>query len=478
MDWDVLLDGNSIRDKVVSFSIRRARTNFCNELTLVLADYALYSQFDFTEVPESERIEILTDIGQGLVSQGKFFAERPNVVQDKDQITLPSLWGRDKTARLTQPFARRINKEWDEDTTLFGIIEEMLEACGLEYSAARVLISDYKIYGGSYSVRNRYPVEILADLVSKTDGYLRTDRSGKLWVLCDLYHWDTPDGEVHGGLIQNISEQVEYPDFGNRIKVGTFTRGWEVNVDIQLSLEDSSIAIGGSTLGRAIVTHNDGRPVADGYAVQWTSDNPGYAHWQHATTHVKTVRFNNEGQRASGRRRVSTDYPIRQVHSVTETATGQQKAVESFQGRSIILAEPLQFTDSTVTIDYEAGGIAENTLIAGSTGEVEVDVHAVVEVFVRDTVTARIDSESGQEQGDKDMYVTVIYKDFHTREPIPEAAFSLDGESKGNTDPDGIIDLGLVKGGLHDVRLTKTGYQDTEGDGLANDEIYVGESAG
>jgi hypothetical protein len=478
--WDCLLDGVSIKDKVASFDIAKGGGAFCKALTLALPDRTLYEGWDFTQVPEAPRIEVRTERDGVWISEGIFFIEKPTLVQTKDQIILPALWGRDESARLTQPFAARISKEWPEDTTLFAIIQELLESCGLEYSASRLLISDYVIYAGSYSVSGRYPLEILVELVAKTDGYLATDRNNLLWVLRDLYHCIVapgPGDTLHGGQIQQITETTEFPDFGNRIKVGSYARADETNADIDLELDDSSIVINTTTLARAVVTHLDGAPVADGYAVDWTTDNAAYAHWLNAQTHVYTHRFKDdqrEPQYATSRYLVSTTYPIRQVHSVTEVATGLIKTVKEFKGRSITLEEPLTFTDSGVLIDYETG-YAENTLVAGAVGEVEVDVHALVEIYIRDTKTARIDTAIGSSSEDKDKLVTIEYIDFHTKIPLPGVALTLDGVAKGETDIDGQLDIGLVAGGEHAVVGTKTGYKPSNlPDGLANDTIYIG----
>jgi hypothetical protein len=476
--WDCLLDGNSIRNKIAQFDIFKGGGSFCKELTLGLNDSSLYASFNFQQVPAAPRLEIRTEVDGIWASEGIFFIEKPTLVQTKDAITLPALRGRDESARLTQPFAARISKEWPTDTTLFTIIQELLESCGLEYSASRILISDYLIYAGSYSVQGRYPLEILQELVGKTDGYLATDRNNLLWVLRDLYHCIVapgPGDTLHGAQIQQITEIVELPDFGNRIKVGTYSRTDEANLAIALELDDSSIAIGETTRARAVVTHLDGSPVADGHVVDWTTDNPAYAHWLNARTTVYTRPIPAEAQYATSRYLVSTTYPIRQIHSVIEVATGLVKTVKEFKGRSITLDEatPLTFIDSAVLIDYETAW-AENTLVAGVVGEVQVDCHAIVAVYIRDTRTVRIDTESGASSEDKDKLVTIEIIDFHTELPIPGAAFFLDGVAKGVMGSDGQLDIGLVAGGEHGVIITADDHKPSNlPDGLANDTILV-----
>lgn len=99
----------------------------------------------------------------------------------------------------------------------------------------------------------------------------------------------------------------------------------------------------------------------------------------------------------------------------------------------------------------------------------------MVEVFVRDSATMRIDTAPGQEQDEEDRYVTVVVKDFMTEEEIASAAVALDGAAKGATGEGGSLDLGLIPGGEHSIRVTKTGYKPTSDpdDGLENDTIRI-----
>ncbi|MBN1253997.1 MAG: hypothetical protein JXA50_01820 [Deltaproteobacteria bacterium] len=476
MNYDILLDGTSIKNKVTLANLHKGRKLFCKELTLNLHDKELYKEFNFKQIPAEPRIEVLTEGELGWISEGKFFVEQNDIAQDKDKI-IPSLWGRDISARLTFPFAVRISKEWPIEAMLFEIFQEIIEGADLEYNESRILINNYQTYPSSYAVTSRYPLEILIELISKTDGLLYTDRLNQLWILKDTHSWDSTQTEIHGGMIQNITERVVQPEFGNRIYVGSMSKEGDANVAISLEMESTSVACGESVAAKAVVTFLDGTPAPDGYAVDWTTDNPAYANWQNVRTHVYTHRIPEEAQSASGNVRiVSTKYPIRQVHSVTEVDTGETKAVKEFKGRSITLDESLTFTNSAVIIDYETA-YAVNTLIAGSTGEVEVPVHAIVEVFVRDTVAMRIDTESGDQTGDQAMFVTLIYKDFVNKEPIGAGIIPIvDGQSKAASDENGETDLGLLEGGAHSHKVSEgnagsLGYKGTEGDGLANDEF-------
>jgi hypothetical protein len=477
MDWDVLFDGVSIADKVISFDIVKGRGHFCKQVTVEVADYSLKDSIDLTGVLEDLLLEVQTNTGSGWISEGTFFIERCSPSQNKDAITL-TLWGRDESAKLTQPFARKMSKEYDEDTTLYEIIEEILTDCGLEYDEDRMLIDDFIIYANSYSVQEMYPLEVLQQLVSVTDGFLYTDRQGQIWVVKDEYHWDDSVTELGATVIASIAEREDYPEFGNRVRVGSFADAGELNISINLQFEEYSVAVGEGITGIAVVTRKDGTPVPDGYKVEWTTDNSNYASWSLDETSVTTHRITDESQTATSRRLVSTDYPIRQVHSVTVVSTGEEIDVKEFNGTSIVLDDDLPFTDSAVVIDYSTG-YATNTLVGGSTGEVEVDVHAIVETFVRDTQTIRVDTSSGDPTAEQAAYVTIVTKDFITDETITDPGdVRLDDILQGATE-DGMLDLGLVEGGEHDISIRDvSGYKDTdeENEGLANDTIRVGQT--
>lgn len=477
MDWDVLFDGVSIADQVISFDINKSRGSYCKDVTVEVADYTLKDSIDLTEVPSEALIEIRTNTGSGWISEGTFFVERCTLIQTKEAITL-SLWGRDESAKLTQPFAQRMSKEYDEDTTLYEIIEEILDDCGIAYDVNRMMIDDFTIYANSYSVQEMYPLEVLQQLVGVTDGFLYTDRQNQLWVLKDEYSWSNSVTEIGATVIESISEREDYPEFGNRIHVGSYADSGELDIDVNLEFDETYVACGEGVTGRAVVTRKDGTPVAAGYKVEWDTDNGDYAAWENEETSVTDHHIDEERAVASSRRLVSTEYPIRQVHAVTLVSTGADVDVKECEGTSITLDEDLPFTNSAVLIDYTTA-YATNTLVGGSTGEVEVDVHAIVEQFVRDSQTIRIDTTSGDPVGDEAAFVTIVQRDFITDEVIEDPGeVRLDDVLMGETE-EGMLDLGLVEGGEHDISIRDvTGYKDTDevNEGLDNDTIRVGQT--
>ena len=73
--------------------------------------------------------------------------------------------------------------------------------------------------------------------------------------------------------------------------------------------------------------------------------------------------------------------------------------------------------------------------------------------------------------GYKDAYLTV--KDACTKNVVAGARVYLDGKYVGNTDSFGKIYLGKIAIGKHKIKVSKTGYKDTDQDAIANDEFEI-----
>jgi len=69
--------------------------------------------------------------------------------------------------------------------------------------------------------------------------------------------------------------------------------------------------------------------------------------------------------------------------------------------------------------------------------------------------------------------VTILARDAITNEPIPVASVWVDGAFRGFTNTEGQLSVGILTVGLHTIQITAANYQDTFGDGLANDEFEV-----
>ena len=385
---EILLDGVSILDRVRSLHLDRRADQAVDTLTLELADFSLYSEFDFSVLPVEPRIEVLTGTAIAPVSQGKFFVERPDVIESKDAISIPSLWGRSELARLIDPFAERITKTWTVATSLYGIILELVENAGMDPAAVAIDIDDFAVPANIYSVSGQYPLQIIIDLVSKTNGYARSTRAGDLWIQKQLFHLGGEPVALaldESNIAGEISESGEAPEFGNRILIRTQLSAAGQEYQIRLELDTGCIR-GTSTAvdaARAIVTDGSGAPAGDGVPVLFTIDNPALGTFFPETALCGEWPVTGELQQAGGLLDVSTDYPIREVLGVY-LETDFNKAVNyytggSFDASGITLGVELPFTDSRVVIDYIGAGVAQSTLYAvAGAPEAKTSVHAAI----------------------------------------------------------------------------------------------------
>ena len=140
--YKLLLDGIDITNRVKTFTINCELTNYCRELSFDLYDESLYDTFDFSIIPESPRVEVLTRITEAdeydeydnaWVSQGLFFIEKPTFkVGINDTVT--GVWGRQSSAILGEPFAQKVTKLWATNTTFYVICQEVIESVGLVWN--------------------------------------------------------------------------------------------------------------------------------------------------------------------------------------------------------------------------------------------------------------------------------------------------------------------------------------------------------
>jgi len=228
--WKILLDDVDITDKVVSFSISSSLSSFCRELSFNLIDDGLFDTFDFSNIPETTRVDIFTRIldvdeydlpEENWISQGSYYIEKPSY-QVGVQSTSTGVWGRQSTAILGEPFAQKVTKAWDADTTFFLIADEILDLAGLAWSDARCEINDFTVYADTFSVDNVYPIDVLRSLVDLSvgqEGFIVSDRLGNIWVKALDRNPDEYDYNLTDLVIQSIKDDPEWPGFANRVKI-------------------------------------------------------------------------------------------------------------------------------------------------------------------------------------------------------------------------------------------------------------------
>ena len=69
--------------------------------------------------------------------------------------------------------------------------------------------------------------------------------------------------------------------------------------------------------------------------------------------------------------------------------------------------------------------------------------------------------------------ITIRVTDYVDDDELSGVTVYLDGVSQGTTDANGEIDINTVTVGGHELKLTKTGYLDSDTDTLFNDYIMI-----
>ena len=373
--WRVELDSVDISEKVITFSIRESLNSYTREVILDFADPEIYTQFTWGQIPTTPKIEVFTNDGTGEVSQGKFFIERPYKADNPTAIIQRGVWGRSETAKLGAPFAEKITKQWDEKTTFKAVIQEVIEFAGLEYSSSHIEIDDYPIYAYTLVANQLYPIDILSKLMSYIGGIITTDREGHVCCLNDFFHPGSYDLELTNNEIISFDERVEFPEYGNRIKISAVSS--LSNASIQLEALDGAecLPADGTAVGYllAVVHDASGNPAQDDTPVTWSVKDTDSLTLESETTVTGPFTIINEKVKASDFKHVSTKFKPSEIVSIyaysdTSKSLNFYTDFAEISDNEITLAYGLSFAycDQLLLITYIVNGAAVNKITVGN----------------------------------------------------------------------------------------------------------------
>ncbi len=299
------------------------------------------------------------------MSRGEYFLEEIGYPQELDAKTA-TIWGRSWSARLTTPWAQKVSKQWATGETIASIIAEVVNPLGVTFA----LDTDYDVCQYCYAVSDQTPAEIIRDLATRSGQVIWPQVDGSIVIAPRLYTYGATDVVLSSDeiIVESLDRQV--PDFGNRILVSgdAAVAGLSVQV-VPLADEDACVVADGQSTVRliAIVLGADGLPVAEGTVVTWSAS-AGFM--SAATSETQEVVRQGEVQQAQSYYTVTLDLPALSVIGVyarRDVRRARNLYLErggSVSGRVITFANPLDYYDQTVFVDYIVAG-APNTWIAG-----------------------------------------------------------------------------------------------------------------
>lgn len=382
--WKIELNSVDISDKVSRVSVLKNIENYCKEMTLDISDASLYSGFDFDQVPDSPEIEIFTKTGETFVSQGTFFVERPEIASSINADLLQGIWGRSLTAILDEPFATKVTKVWETQTTFYAICDEMCDLAGFTWSSAYSDIDDFVIYPYTFEVDGLYPIEVISELVKlakSPGGFVTTDKDDHLCIKLTEFSPSSEDVTITDSDTENITEQYERPTFANRLRITP--TGALASYSVDLSIPNQCLHADNESKTKLIVQVRDadGEPV-NGIIVDWTQ-NGDTADLTFAKTNTQTIMIQNERQTATDYYTLKTDIPASSIDGIwaytdAAKATNLASGGYTIDNNTVTLTNKLQYCDQSLVVSYRAAGGAVNYLQAGYTAE-DVTVTADVE---------------------------------------------------------------------------------------------------
>jgi hypothetical protein len=383
-----------ITAQVARFEITARLDQYCRELSIDLADPDLYASFDFSQLPAEPELEVFTRIATEWISQGQFFVERPTFEVGLHS-TMTGIWGRSITARLGPPFSVKVSPATDAQTTFFAVCAELCAAAGVAWDDAYCEIDDFVIFPGTWpdsgGTQNAYAIELMNELAGFVGALITTDRAGHVCVKTIDYAPSSAVASITDAVVQRLSEPVEWPDFGNRIKISAAggTGGYGVELIIPNPCLPLDVAYKIKIYAR--VTDQDAEPVNE-LPVSWS-----IAHdigvLEASTTNTQPVLIADEEVRAKSFYEIDVAFPpssVIGVYSYKDTAKSVNLTAGGYEldGNTITLSQKLTYCDQSLKVSYVVQGVAVNFLAPGEDDGTE-------------QVTASVDGQSAK----ADVYI-------------------------------------------------------------------------
>jgi hypothetical protein len=169
-DFDILIDGVSVKGQVLDCTIVMDEGQFANTCNLSLADVDLWPDLE-PDLSGDLRIEVKI----GTVHYFFMLEERSDdAAVDRNTI---GIWGRSKTALLDAPYSSPLTTELEATKLASEIVADLAPDFTVDWG-----VLDYYVGPGSIEQLGRRPLEVIAELAGGVRGIVRCSPEGDLVI--------------------------------------------------------------------------------------------------------------------------------------------------------------------------------------------------------------------------------------------------------------------------------------------------------
>jgi hypothetical protein len=374
MDWDVLLNGTSIKAHVQSFTVEGSMDAFAYQFTLNMASFDPFVGWEWHVLPSEPVLEIRIKPDVSWISLGTYYVEKPFFEVQPDSSVMQGIWGRSGQARMMTPFASKINMTWNFDTMFNSIVADILAEAGLPWDNSQNLNGDFLVYANTFIVNDEYPVDALSRLAELSGCSLVGKMDGKVYFIPTSYAPVVGESVATytGADIKENNLEVDLPEFANRVKILSS----DTSSNYSVSLIDKNLCLPNDPtyekIIRVVILDNDGKPV-NSATVEFTVDDPGLVTLGNSSDVTGPLLGYSEILRVENYNTFILSNPPSSVVGIYPSATPSVNRagwVVDIDGNIVTLGNNLDFCDSECRVVYNINGVASASLrgVAGETG--------------------------------------------------------------------------------------------------------------
>lgn len=169
-DYDILIDGVSVKNSALACNISLDEGNFANTCEISLGNLDLWPDVE-PNLSGDLRIEVKIGTVQYF-----FMLEERGVSVEVDENTI-GVWGRSKTGLLDAPYSAPLDTELDATKLASEIVDDLAPGFTTDWQ-----ILDYYVDPGAIEQLGKTPVEVITELAEAAGGIVRCSPEGDLII--------------------------------------------------------------------------------------------------------------------------------------------------------------------------------------------------------------------------------------------------------------------------------------------------------